>query len=156
MQSKGKYSVIYSTRIDPRVIATLARGFEVRKKKFRTASGLMNDALTDHAEVLALLIESEMGEDIRFEDSFEALAYLTNDIRLETKQVRDVAQVKDKVPYQKEMIKISEQERVRAAIALGTQAEEDPSILPLAQELEETGRVIREKIRKEKEGESTK
>ena len=149
MQSKGKYSVIYSTRIDPRVIATMARGFESRKKKFRTASGLMNDALNNYAEILAMLVEDDTGEDIRFYDSHEALAYLTNDIRLETKQVRDVAKVKDDIPYQKEMVKATEQQRIREAINMAEHVDDNPALKARADELAKTSEAIRKNIDEE-------
>ena len=74
---------------------------------------------------------------------------MTNDIRLETKQVRDVAKVKDDIPYQKEMIKATEQQRIREAINMTEHIDDDPALKERADELAKTGEAIRKNIDKD-------
>ncbi len=146
-------TIIYSVRLDPRVVATLGRVYDLREVQFRSASQLIRDALDIYTELMVSIATEEKGVDpssIRPETFYDALSHLNNDIRLTTKQSYEaVEKLGGKLrDLKKEFHSLKRIEKEKKVIteAVVTGPVEDSR----AQELINAGKEIREELEDEK------
>ena len=127
-------TIIYSTRVDPRIIATLARCYEMKGKSFRTASNLINDALYAYTTLLTEIVEEEFPKaQVKYDTFNDAVGFLVNDRRLDTEQVRKHAGLTKNEPSGRELVKLREKEILDKIQPVSTDD-------PLVRELQELGK----------------
>ena len=128
-------TVVYSTRIDPQVIASLAHLYDLKKWRYRSASDLINHALTTFKDYLVMLESNkDHGTFLEFNNLEKAVGYLMDNPRLDTVQLmKDFGGAWDRELTARESWTLTEHDKV-ANIDLD-EIESDPAIIKRRDEL---------------------